>query len=171
MTVFITLTLAGANVGPFNLYSNVDGYVTAFESGVSSASLLAGYSSSLVPDYTTTIRLLSTGECNNYFDIELIDPTSTTTTTTTAIVLQEALVSSTSDPSDACGLPMPNTCWVSGTGDISNGDVVYIDALGTTPFVGDGNFYRIQILIYPNSYSVQINGFGIIDATLGGICP
>ena len=78
MTVFITLTLAGANVGPFNLYSNVDGYVTAFESGVSSASLLAGYASSLVPDGTTTIRLLSTGECNNYFDIVVDTPTTYT---------------------------------------------------------------------------------------------
>ena len=84
MTVFITLTLAGANVGPFNLYSNVDGYVTAFESGVSSASLLAGYSSSLVPDYTTTIRLLSTGQCTNYFDIVLSEPTTTTTSTSSS---------------------------------------------------------------------------------------
>jgi hypothetical protein len=71
MTVFITLTLAGANVGPFNLYSNLDGYTTAFESNVSRDDLIAGYPSDLVPDGTTSIRLLSTGECNNYFDIPL----------------------------------------------------------------------------------------------------
>lgn len=81
MTVFITLTLAGANVGPFNLYSNNDGYVTAFESNVSKNDLVAGYSSYLVPDGTTSIRLLSTGECTNYFDIVLSQPTSSTTTT------------------------------------------------------------------------------------------
>jgi len=72
MTVFITLTVAGANVGPFNLYSNIDGYTTAFESNVATADLTGGYASDLVPDGTTTIRLLSIGECNNYFDIFLI---------------------------------------------------------------------------------------------------
>ena len=82
MTVFITLTVAGADSGPFNLYSNIDGYTTAFESGVSKASLLAGYSSSLVPDYTTTIKVLSTGLCTNYIDIVLDEVTTTTTSTT-----------------------------------------------------------------------------------------
>jgi hypothetical protein len=88
MTVFITLTLAGANVGPFNLYSNLDGYITAFESDVSKDDLTSGYSSNLVPDGTTTIRLLSTGQCTNYFDIVLSESTTTTTssssTTTTS---------------------------------------------------------------------------------------
>lgn len=80
MTVFITLTVAGADSGPFNLYSNLDGYVTAFESGVPKASLLAGYSSSLVPDFTTIIKVLSTGQCTNSIDIVLSSPTTTTTT-------------------------------------------------------------------------------------------
>ena len=82
MTVLITLTTAGADSGPFNLYSNLDGFVSAFETGVSKASLLAGYSSALVPDYTTTIRVKSDGVCVNYVDILL---ESTTTTTTTGI--------------------------------------------------------------------------------------
>lgn len=80
MTVLITLTTAGADSGPFNLYSNLDGYVSAFETGVSKASLLAGYSSALVPDYTTTIRVMSTGDCTNYIDIVLSTLTTTTTT-------------------------------------------------------------------------------------------
>jgi len=78
MTVFITLTLAGANVGPFNLYSDVDLYTTAFETAVATVDLTSGYASDLVPDGTTIIRLLSTGECNNYFDIVLSEPTTTT---------------------------------------------------------------------------------------------
>ena len=93
MTVFITLFTAGADSGPFNLYSDVDGYVTAFESGVPKASLVAGYSSALVPDYTTTVRVMSTGDCTNYIDIVLSSPTTTTTTsnsstttTTTTVV-------------------------------------------------------------------------------------
>jgi len=101
MTVFITLTLAGANVGPFNLYSNIDGYVTAFESGVSSAALLAGYSSDLVPDGTTSIRLLSTGECTNYFDIVLSESpttTSTSSTTTTSTSSSSTTTTTTTTP-------------------------------------------------------------------------
>ena len=82
MTVLITLTVAGADSGPFNLYSNTDGFVSAFETGVSKASLLAGYASALVPDYTTIVRVKSDGVCVNYVDILL---ESTTTTTTTVI--------------------------------------------------------------------------------------
>jgi len=82
MTVLITLTVAGTDSGPFNLYSNLDGFTSAFETGVSKASLLAGYSSALVPDFTTIVRVLSTGVCTNYIDITL-DATTTTTSSTT----------------------------------------------------------------------------------------
>ena len=82
MTVLITLTVAGTDSGPFNLYSNTDGFVSAFETGVSKSALLAGYSSALVPDYTTIVRVKSDGVCVNYVDILL---ESTTTTTTTVI--------------------------------------------------------------------------------------
>jgi hypothetical protein len=81
MTVLITLTVAGADSGPFDLFSNLDMFSSAFETGVSKASLLAGYSSSLVPDFTTTVRIISTGICKTYIDIELESPTTTTTTT------------------------------------------------------------------------------------------
>ena len=86
MTVFITLFTAGADSGPFNLYSDVDGYVTAFESGVPKASLVAGYSSALVPDFTTTIKVLSTGTCTNYIYIPVEEITTTTTTTTISCI-------------------------------------------------------------------------------------
>lgn len=78
MTVLITLTTAGADTGPFDLYSDIDGFVSAFETGVSKAALLGGYSSALVPDYTSTIRIKSTGVCGNYIDV--IIPVATTTT-------------------------------------------------------------------------------------------
>jgi len=84
MTVLITLTTAGADSGPFNLYSDLDGYTSAFESGVSKASLLAGYASAAVPDYTTIIRIMSTGDCVNYIDIVLDEVTTTTTSTSSS---------------------------------------------------------------------------------------
>jgi hypothetical protein len=81
-TVTITLTSAGSDSGPFNLYSNVDGYTTAFAFSVPKASLLAGYTSVVVPDLTTTIRMLSVGICTNYIDVNVSGITTTTTTST-----------------------------------------------------------------------------------------
>jgi len=82
MTVLITLTTAGTDSGPFNLYSNLDAFTSAFETGVSKASLLAGHPCSLVPDYATVIRITSTGDCTNSIDIP-VNGISTTTTSTT----------------------------------------------------------------------------------------
>lgn len=82
MNILITLTTAGTDTGPFDLYSDVDGYLSAFETGVSKAALLAGYTTSLAPVGTTTVRVQSTGLCSNYIDIVLAEPTTTTTTTT-----------------------------------------------------------------------------------------
>lgn len=71
MTVLITLTVAGADTGPFNLYSDTDGYTVAFESGVSKAALLAGYTSILVPPGTTIVRVSSEGICPNTLDLPI----------------------------------------------------------------------------------------------------
>jgi hypothetical protein len=79
MTALITLTTAGTDSGPFDLYSNLDGFVSPFESGVSRSSLLSGYASTLVPDYTSTIRISSKGVCLNHIDV-VIETTTTTTT-------------------------------------------------------------------------------------------
>lgn len=92
MYVFITLTSAGADAGPFNLYSNVDGFVSAFATGVSKAALLAGYSV-IAPAGTTTVRIMSSGVCTNYIDV-VIGATTTTTTTTGAPTLEKMVLSS-----------------------------------------------------------------------------
>ena len=52
------------------------------KTNVTRASLLAGYTSSLVPDYTNTVRVQSTNKCVNFIDITLLNTTTTTTTTT-----------------------------------------------------------------------------------------
>lgn len=84
MNVLITLTTAGADTGPFNLYSNVDNYTTAFETNISRGILEAGYTSLYVPSGTTSIRVKSVGVCTNYVDIGINVPTTTTTSTTAA---------------------------------------------------------------------------------------
>ena len=92
MTVLITLTTTGIDCSLFDIYSNVDGFLSAFETDVSKSSLSAGFSSVNVPDGTTIIRVKAKGVCTNYKDITLpaittttTSSTSTTTTTTTII--------------------------------------------------------------------------------------
>jgi hypothetical protein len=92
MFVFITLTSAGADAGPFNLYSNADGYVSAFATNVPKATLLAGYAAT-VPAGTTTVRIMSVGVCTNYIDVAI---SATTTTTTTIAVINCGTTSSLS---------------------------------------------------------------------------
>jgi hypothetical protein len=98
MTVLITLTVAGSDSGPFNLYSNLDGYTSAFETGVPKASLLAGYASALVPDFTTIIRIQSVGNCTNYIDIPLY----TTTTTSSSTSSTSSTTTSTTTVANTC---------------------------------------------------------------------
>ena len=86
MTIYILLTTPGTDAGPFNLYSDVDGYISAFATNVSKATLLAGYVAT-VPNGTTIVRLVSIGDCTNYIDFEVGGspiPTTTTTSTTFA---------------------------------------------------------------------------------------
>lgn len=84
MTVTITLTLAGSDTGPFNLYSDVDGYSSAFQSGVAKSILEAGFTTGTVPDGTTNILVKSTGVCQRNLYLNVAGAPSTTTTTSTA---------------------------------------------------------------------------------------
>ena len=81
MTLTITLTTAGADTGPFLLYSDATGFAAPFETGVTKIDLEAGYTTSMVPIGTTIIRVMSEGICINYIDI--IVTTTTTTSSTT----------------------------------------------------------------------------------------
>lgn len=82
MNILLTLTTAGTDTGPFSLFSNVDGYITAFETGVLKSALVAGYITSLAPVGTTIVRIKSTGLCTNYINVILTGFTTTTTTST-----------------------------------------------------------------------------------------
>lgn len=77
----ITIT-AGADTGPFNLYSDVDGFISPFEILIPKASLEAGYFTNLIPDGTTAVKIVSDNKnCRTY--VFVIGETPTTTTTTT----------------------------------------------------------------------------------------
>lgn len=84
-TVLLTLTTAGADTGPFDLYSNEDGFLIPFETGIAKLDLEAGYISYLVPDSAITIRIQSTNVlCTNYVDLTIGVITTTTTTSSTS---------------------------------------------------------------------------------------
>ena len=88
-TILITLN-AGLNTSNFSLYSNLDGYQTAFEINVSREDLVNGYVSTLVPSGATIIRVKSNSDnCTNFRDITIsgtpttVAPTTATPTTAT----------------------------------------------------------------------------------------
>ena len=56
MTIIITLSFAGNETGPFDLYSDADNFAVAFATNVAKADLLAGYEVE-APAGTTTVRL------------------------------------------------------------------------------------------------------------------
>ncbi len=105
MKVLITLEIAGDNLGPFNLYSNVDGYVIPFEIGLAKVFLVEGYTSILVPTGTTIIKVNSTGICTNSISIPVtLLPITSTTSTSTSTTIQPT-TSTTSSTSTSTVVP------------------------------------------------------------------
>jgi hypothetical protein len=160
MTVIITLSVAGTDTGPFDLYTDLDGFATPFESGISRSSLLSGYTSSIVPDYANTIRVQSTGTCTNYVDI-----TVTATTTTMApsyYTYYRGSLNTNATSGDAC-LNAPSTqCFADALVPYNN-MVLYTDSSLTTPIVANATYW--VSLANPNDtrYAVQIG----VDGSIG----
>jgi hypothetical protein len=98
----ITLTSAGSDTGPFNLYSNIDGYTSAFESSILKYNLINGFTTNNIPNNTSVIRLISMGVCTNYIDLNLITLTPTPTPTLTITPTP------TSTPTGPTPTPTPN---------------------------------------------------------------
>jgi hypothetical protein len=80
MLIQITITIPpGGAAGPFDLYSDADGFTTPFETQVPAVDLVAGYTVTL-PMGATIIRVCSVGTCENCIDLPTNCPTTTTTT-------------------------------------------------------------------------------------------
>ena len=100
MIVTITLTTAGSDTGPFNLYSDVDGFTSPFQTGVARSVLVEGLTTGTVPDGTTEILVQSTGTCERdlYLTVEGESTTTTTTTTSTSSTSTTTTTSTTRPP-------------------------------------------------------------------------
>ena len=72
MTGIIQIATIGPQTGPFfNLYSDVNGFTSPFETNVSTVDLINGFATDQIPNLTTITRVMSIGECNVYLDIYL----------------------------------------------------------------------------------------------------
>ena len=138
MTVIITLTLAGSDTGPFNLYSNANGYTTAFETGISRAALVAGYTSILAPEGTTEVLVRSTGVCQR--DLYLVVSGAPTTTTTSTSSTSTTSTSTTPNPE---ALYLADIGRYAGYDGCPTGSIlrIYLDASDYALFVANGNSF------------------------------
>ena len=130
MTILITLTFAGSDTGPFDIYTNSDGFVTPIAVGVAKAALEAGYTVLGVPDDASIVRVQSLGICDNYLDILLAGATTTTTSSTST-----TSSSTTASP----------TCLTGDTNAIAsciNGEsALFTVTLGNTALITPGGYY------------------------------
>jgi len=199
MTATITLTTAGVDTGNFSLYSNVDGYTTAFESGITRAALLAGFTSTNVPASTTIIRVKSISSCTNYIDlaVEVITTTTTTvapTTTTTTCAPDGTFLYSTCSGTDLVNVYANGTCGTYTTvAEVNSASCGYIAPtvstyavtnIGTTTATGNGaatygsdspfGFRGIAYSTSPNptiggDYDLDGTGSGAITTSMTGL--
>lgn len=92
--------------------------------------------------------------------------------------LKEFLISNLSDPTDACGLTLLNTVYVSNTTSVgadtiaTNTSIVYTNLTGTITFIGDGNYYALFCNDLSNTVTTNqiITSVGTITGLIG-ICP
>jgi len=131
MTILVTLTLAGADTGPFDLYSDADGFLVPLAIGISKAALQAGYSLTGVPDGATIIRAQSQGICTNFIDM-FISGTITTTTTTSSTTS----TSTTLNPED-CLTGDRNALATCSGGE----SALFTVTAGNTAFITPGGYY------------------------------
>jgi len=105
MTLLITLTVADIDTGPFNLYSNVNGFTEPFAELIEKSVLLAGYTSTVVPDNTTIIRVQSVNElCNNSI-LLTVDATTSTTTSTSTSTSTTTITTTINTSCSTCSVP------------------------------------------------------------------
>jgi hypothetical protein len=162
-SALIQLTTAGADTDNFSLLSNVTGYGTSFESGISRASLLAGYTSNSVPAGTTTIRVKSNSvNCTNYVDIAVGGITTTsTTTTTTSLPFNSVLYNDTLNDI-TLRFNLYGKVGIGGTYQL-----IYAEPNVITILTGD--YYEFYQAAYPGAFSSTSNVYFKIEVLAGSI--
>jgi hypothetical protein len=156
-TVNIKLSSStGSSTGPtFDLFSDANSYASAFESGVSKTTLMGagGYTSTVVPDEATIIRVKSTGTCTTYDDYTLASQTPTPTPTPTA-------VAQTPTPT-----PTPTA-----TGEVQITNCVRLvkSRPAVDPNCSTTRIQRVTVTLYDSTGANEVDATYDITITLGG---
>lgn len=96
MLIQINITIPpGGSAGPFDLYSDADGYTNPFETQVPALTLTNGYVIEL-PTGATIIRVCSVDICENCIDLPTNCPTTTTTSSSSTSTTTTSTSTSTS---------------------------------------------------------------------------
>jgi hypothetical protein len=101
MTANLTLDVIGTDTGTFTVYQDSDNYTTPVASGLTAAQLSTPYSLTTLDNATTTLRVVSSGSCNNYKDISVNFGDTTPAVTKTSSTLVSTSTSTSNDISYA----------------------------------------------------------------------
>lgn len=72
MTGIITVNTIGIDITKFNLFSNINGFTSAFETNIDKPLINSGFPTNNIPNGTTIVRVMSSeGACTNYIDISI----------------------------------------------------------------------------------------------------
>ena len=199
-------------MGPFDLYSDVDGYAVPFETGILASEFVAPGYITTPPVGTDYVRVQSNGvTCKTFIELKNIcQPTTTTTTssstststttstttipptTTTTTTCDCSLnglsavfvtppttttttssnpsvdpggISSQTNPSASdCFLLIDTICYIQhqSLGTISVNDRIFNNVGATSPFNGNGNYYKIRLNTNSTEYSARVDSNGYI---------
>lgn len=161
----IQLTVAGSDTGPFNLYSNSDGFISAFESDVPKSSLLSGVIVD-VPVGTIMIRVTSSNSiCSNYVDIPvtIATTTSTSSSSTSSTSTSTSTLTTTLPPLEECDEGIDAVFIIDFTGSMQTAIInVQTAVTAITDYIetASGNNYRLALVlvdewrtVFPSSYT------------------
>jgi hypothetical protein len=100
MLIQINITIPpGGSAGPFDLYSDADGYTNPFQTQVPALTLTNGYVIEL-PTGATIIRVCSVGTCDNCIDLPTNCPTTTTTSSSSTSTTTSTSTSTSTTTTD-----------------------------------------------------------------------
>jgi hypothetical protein len=175
-TVVITLTIAGTDTGPFDLYSDADGYTSPFAINISKAALTAGYTSYAVPNAATLIKVVSKGTCTNSITLPIVGTSATTSTTSSSSTSSTSSSSSSTTSTTSTRIPAIPCVQQVFFNVTVRGSVQYITCCGATvEQVVEVGYQSITACMYLNSLvPTSIGGATISEITYSAAsctCP
>jgi hypothetical protein len=100
----------GSQVGPFDLYSDVDGYTTPFETGIAASEFVSPGYITTPPDGTDYVKVQSNGAtCKTFIVIKNICQPTTTTTTSSSTSTSTTTSTTTLPPTTTTTTTVPPT--------------------------------------------------------------